>query len=229
MSEKIQIFHYLCPDRVVYECERPADMADANQAALIAWAVKNAAKNGANLDEANLDGASLVGASLVGASLDGASLVRASLDEANLDGASLDEANLDGASLVRANLDGANLDGASLVRASLDGASLDGASLVGFQIPVLENIDAKILAADETEGNSLNMREWHSCETTHCRAGWAIHLCGAAGYALEKKVGSSAAGALIYAVSRPGKPIPNFTSSHTDAMADMRACAAEAA
>jgi hypothetical protein len=169
MPEKIQIFHYLCPDRVVYECERPADMADANQAALIAWAVKNAAKNGA--------------------------------------------------SLVVANLEGANLHGANLV----------GANLHGFQIPVLENIDVKILAAVETEGNSLNMREWHSCETTHCRAGWAIHLCGAAGYALEEKVGSSAAGALIYALSRPGKPIPSFTSSHTDAMADMRACAAEAA
>jgi hypothetical protein len=73
------------------------------------------------------------------------------------------------------------------------------------------------------------MKKWHVCQTTHCRAGWAIHLCGDAGYALEKAVGSSAAGALIYAKSRPDKPIPNFTASDEDALADMRACAAEAA
>ena len=41
-------------------------------------------------------------------------------------------------------------------------------------------------------------------------------------------MGSAAAGALIYAVSRPGVPVPNFYASNDDALADMRACAATA-
>ena len=73
----------------------------------ISKTVKEAIKNGANLDGANLYGANLYGANLVRANL-----VRANLVRANLDGA-----NLDGANLYGANLDGANLDGANLVRA----------------------------------------------------------------------------------------------------------------
>lgn len=60
---------------------------------------------------------------------------------------------------------------------------------------------------------------------------WGIvpALAGAAGAALEFGVGSAAAGALIYAASRPGKPIPNFYASNEEALADMKAAAAEAA
>ena len=66
------------------------------------------------------------------------------------------------------------------------------------------------------------MSGWHLCGTTHCRAGWAIHLAGAAGYALEDRIGSSAAGALIYAASRPELPVPDFFASDEDALADLR-------
>ena len=147
------------PARVLYEATPPADMADANQAALLGWAIRSALK----------------------------------------------------------------------AHAYLGGAYLRGADLGDVEISILENIDAKILEAVEADGNKLDMGSWHYCETTHCRAGWAIHLCGEAGYALEKAVGSSAAGALIYAKSRPHKPVPNFTASDEAALADLRACAAEAA
>jgi hypothetical protein len=30
------------------------------------------------------------------------------------------------------------------------------------------------------------METWHTCGTTHCRAGWVVHLAGEAGYALER-------------------------------------------
>lgn len=119
--------------------------------------------------------------------------------------------------------------GADLGGAYLRDTYLGGANLGGAEIPLLLNIDAAILEAVEKDGNKLDMSKWHVCRTTHCRAGWAMHLCGDAGYALEKAVGSSAAGALIYAKSRPDKPIPNFTASDEAALADMRACAAEAA
>lgn len=65
------------------------------------------------------------------------------------------------------------------------------------------------------------MSMWHTCQTTHCRAGWAITLAGDAGRVLEWAIGASAAGALIYARSYPELPVPNFHASNTDAMADI--------
>ena len=41
------------------------------------------------------------------------------------------------------------------------------------------------------------MGDWHTCETTHCLAGWAVHLSGPAGYALEALVGPSTAGQIL--------------------------------
>ena len=132
-----------------------------------------------------------------------------------------------GADLSGADLRGADLSGADLSGADLSGAVLRGADLRGVEIPVIEEIDAAILAAVQRGGCSLNKRTWHSCETTHCRAGWAIHLAGKAGSKLEASVGSCVAGALIYAKSRPDKPVPNFFACNSDALADLQACAAE--
>ena len=128
---------------------------------------------------------------------------------------------------TRADLRGADLRGADLRGADLRGAVLTRAVLTGFTIPVIENIDAAILGAIKS-GGALNMCKWHTCGTAHCRAGWAIVLAGEAGADLEAKVGPAAAGALIYAVSRPGKPIPNFYARNEDAMASIRADAARA-
>jgi hypothetical protein len=55
-----------------------------------------------------------------------------------------------------------------------------------------------------------NLREQHSGDNTHSRAGWAATLAGEAGLMLEKLFGTETAGALIYAVSPPNKPIPPF-------------------
>ncbi len=73
------------------------------------------------------------------------------------------------------------------------------------------------------------MGDWHTCETTHCRAGWAVHLCGDAGYALERLHGSLLAAQLIYRES--GAPInpARFFDSNEVAMADMKRLAEEEA
>ena len=92
-------------------------------------------------------------------------------------------------------------------------------------MPVIASIDAAILAAIEAPGHALDMKMWHTCGTTHCRAGWAITLAGEAGAALERAIGSAAAGTLIYAASRPNQPVPDFYASNEDALADLRACA----
>ena len=219
-----------------------ANLARANLARANLYGANLAGANlyGANLAGANLDGANLAGAylaranlaraNLAGANLDGANLARANLDGANLDGANLARASLDGANLARANLAGANLDGANLARASLDGANLARAlKIKESEIPVIENIDATILAEIE-QGGTLDMGSWHGsedhwCGTTHCRAGWAIHCAGKKGKALEDKVGPRMAGTLIYHASS-GR-VPWFFDSSEGAMADLRKCAAE--
>ena len=77
-----------------------------------------------------------------------------------------------------------------------------------------------------SQPNALDMSDWHTCETTHSRAGWVVHLAGEKGYALEKYFGSAALAAqLIYKQSgyeiHPGK----FYESNEQAMEDIRALA----
>ena len=143
---------------------------------------------------------------------------RANLAHANLAHANLAYANLAGANLAYANLAGASLD-----HASLDDANLAGATLPAG-VPIVPNIDAAILAAIGEDASGLDMNVWH-CGTTHCRAGWPVKLAGKAGKALEKRFGTGTAGALIYAASRPGMPVPNFFATNADALADLRKCA----
>jgi hypothetical protein len=131
---------------------------------------------------------------------------------------------------VRADLRDADLRDAVLRGADLSGADLRDAVLRGADlrdVPIIPNIDVAILSAIETPGNALDMSDWHRCKTTHCRAGWAITLAGKAGAALEEKYGPATAGALIYAASRPDRPIPNFYANNGDALNDLRACAAQ--
>jgi hypothetical protein len=182
----------------------------------------------ANLGGADLGDANLGGADLGGADLGGADLRDANLGGANLRGAYLRDADLRGADLGGADLRGANLGGANLRGADLGGADLGGADLP--MVPSIDHIDAAILAAIEAPGNALAMESWHRdgpCGTTHCRAGWAIQLAGYAGYMLEDWVGPAVAGALIYAASG-SHPVPDFSATDEDALADLRARAEQA-
>ena len=135
--------------------------------------------------------------------------------------ADLRGADLSGADFRNANLSGANLSGADLSGVDFSGANLLGADFSDVDVPVIPDIDATILAAIEAPGAVLNMSEWHTCETTHCRAGWAVHLAGEAGYALEERLGSSAAGALIYAAAG-SHPVPEWTVTDDAALEDLR-------
>ena len=68
----------------------------------------------------------------------------------------------------------------------------------------------------------LDMGNWHKCGTTHCRAGWVVHLAGDAGYDLERFHNTSLAAQLIYRKSgyliNPGR----FYDNDEEAMADMK-------
>jgi Pentapeptide repeats (8 copies) len=212
--------------------------ADLSGADLRGAYLSDADLRGAYLSGADLRGAYLSGADLRGAYLSGADLRGAYLSDADLRGAYLSDADLSGAYLSDADLRGADLSGAYLSDADLRGAYLSGADLSGAYLSAADlrgaylrsllavpDLDKKILEAIES-GGSLQMNTWHTCETTHCRAGWAVTIAGEKGKLLEAIYGTNAAAALIYAASRPDKQVPDFFASNEAAMASIQADAA---
>ncbi len=179
--------------------------ADSPLRLKIGLAVRFAYERCAVLSDADLGGAYLGGAYLRGADLTGADLT--------------------GAYLRGADLRGADLRGADLSDADLTGADLRDADLGG--VPVIPDIHKAVYAAALQPG-ALDMGDWHTCATTHCRAGWVVILAGKAGKALETKLDSTAAAAtLIYLASDPALDrVPDFYCSNEKALADMKARAA---
>jgi len=177
----------------------------------------DAVKKEINLSGADLSGADLSNANLSGANLSGADLRYADLSDANLRYADLRYADLSDANLRYADLSDANLRYADLSNANLRYAK-------SITAPAIEDLDGRILKAIEA-GGKLEMGQWHTCETTHCRAGWAIHFAGDFGKSLEDRIGPSAAGALIYWASC--KRIPNFFATNEEAMEDIKKGAAK--
>ena len=174
--------------------------------------------------------ADLAGADLAGANLAGAYLAGANLAGANLAGANLADANLAGAYLARAyNVpSGTDKTDPPEPYERKPTAERYAERAARFRernphVPVIPDIDARILAAIE-RGGSLEMGSWHTCETTHCRAGWAIHLAGEAGYELERQSNAENAGRMIYLAST-GR-VPHFYATNERALEDIRECAA---
>ena len=230
--------------------------ADLTGAVLRGADLRDADLTGADLTEADLRGADLTGAVLTRAVLRGADLTRAvlrgaDLRDAVLRGADLTRAVLRGADLTRAVLRGAVLRGADLRDADLTGADLrdadltdavltdailrdailrdavlTGAVLTG--VPVIPNIHQAVLAAATPPG-ALDMTNWHTCDTTHCRAGWVVALAGDDGKKLQSNLGNNTelAAAMIYIASDPAmQKVPDFYCSNERALGDMRAAAA---
>ncbi|WP_369913934.1 pentapeptide repeat-containing protein [Xanthomonas sp. NCPPB 3005] len=244
---------------VQYTCELSAEIAGKSYGLQLGFAVKSAVASGADLRDADLSGAVLRDADLRGADLRGAVLSGAVLSGAVLRGAVLSGAVLSGAVLSGADLRGAVLRGAVLSGAVLSGAVLRGAVLSGADLRgavlrgavlrgavlrgavlsgadghacpvVIKNIHQAVYAA-ASKPAALDMGSWHTCNTTHCRAGWVVTLAGDGGRALEYAFGTSAAAALIYMSSDPKlERMPDFYCGNDDALEDMRRLAeAEAA
>jgi hypothetical protein len=140
-------------------------------------------------------------------------------------GADMRAADFRGAHLPIAYFCGADLREADFREAYLIGADFCGADMAGAKfdaVPAVPDLDAHILGVIESGAGAMDMSVWHTCETTHCRAGWAITFAGEAGAELERRFGPSVAGALIYAASCPDEPVPDFFASGSDALDDIR-------
>ncbi len=71
------------------------------------------------------------------------------------------------------------------------------------------------------------MESWHSCDTTHCRAGWVIHLAGKAGYELEQRTDPVFAAMQIYEAGGYLISPCRFFDENEAALADMKKLAEE--
>jgi hypothetical protein len=218
---------------VLFTCELPEEIAALSLPRQLGYAVRQAISARADLAGADLARADLARADLAGADLAGADLARADLAGADLAGANLAGADLAGADLAGArNVPETNGSEATepYERAVTDEqrAARQAKRAAKFRernpdVPVIEQLDAKILAAVESGAGKLDMSRWHSCQTTHCRAGWAITLAGDAGKALEEKYGPHHAGRMLY-IASTGR-VPHFFADNEGALADLRACA----
>ena len=177
-------------------------------------------------------------ANLTDADLADANLAHADLARANLAGADLADANLAGAYLARAYLaDARNVptgteitDPTEPYQRVVDPAGYarraERYRLRHPEVPVVPDLDRRILEVIDSGAGKLEMGQWHSCETTHCRAGWAITLGGALGKALEAERGPAMAGHMIYLAST-GRSA-HFYATNEAALEDLRKRAAEA-
>ena len=104
-------------------------------------------------------------------------------------------------------------------------ANLLGANLRGAELPCsfrIKDIHSRLFEVASQPG-ALDMARWHTCETTHCRAGWVVHLAGDAGRIMEQLLSTPTAAALIYAASDPElAKIPDFYATNDEAMADIK-------
>jgi hypothetical protein len=90
--------------------------------------------------------------------------------------------------------------------------------------PVVPDLHLKLFEAVSSPENRLDMESWHTCETTHCRAGWVVALAGTEGKALEKFFNTELAAMKIYDASCLGYKInpARFYDSDEAAMEDIR-------
>lgn len=94
-----------------------------------------------------------------------------------------------------------------------------------MNIPKVKAIHQKVFKA-VSKKNALDMSDWHTCETTHCRGGWVVYLAGKEGKELEEKTSTFFAAMMIYKYSSPIRVSPKrFYESNKEALADIKRCA----
>jgi hypothetical protein len=93
-----------------------------------------------------------------------------------------------------------------------------------IEIPSISGIHTAVYTVASATPKALDMGNWHTCETTHCRAGWVVHLAGDAGMVLEKETSTLFAAMQIYKKSDPINRVSpvRFFEKNDVALADMK-------
>ena len=112
---------------------------------------------------------------------------------------------------------------ADLSRADLSGADLSGVGGLIIAQDALQRLQSAAVAA--LLQGALDMTAWHTCETTHCIGGTAIHQAGEVGRLLEAAVGSHVAALMLLGVEAHR----HFYDSNEDAAEWLRSVAHMAA
>jgi hypothetical protein len=162
------------------------------------------------------------GSDLRGCDLSHSNLTHSNLSYSDLSGCDLRGSDLSYSNLSHSDLSLSDLRGSNLSNSNLSYSNLSDSDL--SDIPDIKDIHQTVFNAASKEG-ALDMSTWHanSCGTTHCRAGWVVYLAGPAGVALEKKMGTATAAALIYIKNDPHlEKVPEFYTHNEAALADMQ-------
>jgi hypothetical protein len=94
---------------------------------------------------------------------------------------------------------------------------------------VIDNIHQTVYAA-ASRPEALEMNTWHTCENTHCWAGWVVTLAGDAGKKLERFFDTPLAAMKILDASSPIQVSPvRFFESNADALEHMKRLAEQEA
>ena len=88
-------------------------------------------------------------------------------------------------------------------------------------VPVIPEIHKAVYAAC-SQPEALDMSDWHTCDTTHCRAGWVVHLAGEAGRKLEAQTTTLFAAQQIYRASGYDISPCRFFDTNQETIDDMR-------
>jgi Pentapeptide repeats (8 copies) len=109
-----------------------------------------------------------------------------------------------GLDLRGGDFEGCKLDGADFTHAQIKGCHFTRSSVQGvIGLPVFSDAPERLRAVAEIirDGKGeLDMDVWHYCSTSHCIAGWGIHLAGAKGALMEEEHGPSTAGLMLLGV-----------------------------
>lgn len=93
-------------------------------------------------------------------------------------------------------------------------------------VPHINNIHQQVLSSTTKNEYALDMNQWHTCATSHCRAGWVEVLAGKAGKLLANETNTLFAAMLIYAKSSDIKvPAAQYFADKDIAIIDIKRCA----
>jgi hypothetical protein len=101
-----------------------------------------------------------------------------------------------------------------------------GVGIPSNRVPVVKDLASRILQIVESGKGQLEMDDYHTCESTHCIAGWTTHLAGKRAKVLEEELFCDVAAAAIWLKTYGSYPSFSHLVEHDEALDSLRRFAA---